>query len=477
MGYAIGRRALVLRETPGTRYGEDGEGIAASRARTWSPEEIDELDGIEGEVALRAAHIHASMQPFFALIARFVEKRGWTRAGHRTPAHWLSYVTSLDLVTCREYVRVARALEELPETAAAMGRGALSYSKARALTRVAKPETEGDLLELAEGVTVAVLERMVRAWRTSSRLEEAERERVRRESRTFSIFPDEDGMYEIRGRVPAEVGAQMMRTLEAASDALYRERSPVPVPPEASAREAAKRRADAVELVFLRAAAAGFGANDPKTLSGTRAERYQVMLHVDPATLAEEGEPGMSELEDGTRVSAETARRVCCDASVVRVTRGPDGEVLDVGRKTRSIPPALRRALEVRDRGCRFPGCGLRFTDGHHVIHWADGGETNPRNLLLLCGFHHTLVHEGGWKVEWWGPGSNRRAGFRDPRGQLHAAVPPKAPELGEDPAGTLIQRNRERGVEPEAFPAGARWEFERDIPDEVLFRATEAAL
>ncbi len=183
----------------------------------------------------------------------------------------------------------------------------------------------------------------------------------------------------------------------------------------------------------------------------------------------------MSELEDGTPASYETSRRVCCDASVVRVTRRSDGEILDVGRKQRTIPPALRRALEVRDRGCRFPGCGLRFTDGHHVVHLADGGETSLGNTILLCGFHHALVHEGGWRVEWWGP--ERRAAFRDPSGQLHVGRPPKPPRLEEDPVTALIERNRRRGADPGPDTAVARWEFERDIPDEVLFRATEAAL
>jgi hypothetical protein len=160
-------------------------------------------------------------------------------------------------------------------------------------------------------------------------------------------------------------------------------------------REAAHRRADAVGLLAERALAFGFGgagrggcgggkdgvadgaAQDPAPpppLSGTRAERYQVLLHVEPATLSAEGDGGRSDLEDGTRVSREASRRLCCDASVVRVTESPDGGILSVGRKTRTIPPALRRALEIRDRGCRFPGCGLRFTDAHHVTHWATAG-------------------------------------------------------------------------------------------------------
>jgi hypothetical protein len=135
--------------------------------------------------------------------------------------------------------------------------------------------------------------------------------------------------------------------------------------------------------------AAGFGGSDREQgrapVSGTRAERYQVVLHVESATLAVGGDPGRSDLEDGTRVSAETSRRLSCDAGLVRITRGADGSILDVGRRTRTITPALRRALDVRDRGCRFPGCGLRFTDAHHLKHWADGGKTSLDNAVLLC--------------------------------------------------------------------------------------------
>ncbi|HZD03721.1 MAG TPA: DUF222 domain-containing protein, partial [Longimicrobiales bacterium] len=277
----------------------------------------------------------------------------------------------------------------------------------------------------------------------------------------------------------------------------------------AAEREAARRRADAVGLLAERALAAGFGGHaaprgaerenegnggrdgsgetseaesgcacgspTPEVpLSGTRAARYQVILHVDSDTLSAKGEPGRSELEDGTRVSAETSRRLACDASLIRLTHGTDGSVLDVGRKTRTIPPALRRALEVRDRGCRFPGCGLRFTEGHHVVHWADGGETSLANALLLCRHHHGLLHEGGWEVHWWSEG---RPLFHDPRGIVHFDGGWRPPPLGGDPVAALVRENRRRGADPDPYTAGARWKRERDIPDEVYFRATEAAL
>ncbi|MDE2985876.1 MAG: DUF222 domain-containing protein, partial [Gemmatimonadota bacterium] len=142
---------------------------------------------------------------------------------------------------------------------------------------------------------------------------------------------------------------------------------------------------------------AGGGSGSGAVGSGSRAERYQVVVHTDAATLSERGETGRSEL-DGVRVSAETSRRMACDAA--RVAMGHrDGEVVSVGRRTRTIPPHIRRALEERDRGCRYPGCASRFTEAHHVKHWADGGETSLANTILLCRRHHRLVHEGGTRM------------------------------------------------------------------------------
>jgi hypothetical protein len=459
----------------------------------------DLVEDLGDEIATLAAHIHAGTERLLTLLAQFDRLRGWEPGGHRSCAHWLSFRAGLDLGTAREHVRVARALEELPETGAAMARGQLSFSQVRALTRVATAETESDLLPLAEGCTTAQLERIVRSWKKGCREDEAEWERERHRSRSLSVFPAEDGMYALTGRLDPEVGALFMRAIEAAADALYRERREVPMDTEGrvrdSSREAARRRADAIGLLAERALAAGLGTvqgtfdgvdpADPP-ISGSRAERYQVVLHVDQDTLAEQGEPGRSELEDGTRVSAETSRRLSCDAGLVRVERGraepasaPSSEsaVLNVGRRTRTIPPALRRALVVRDRGCRFPGCGLRFTGANHVVHWADGGETSLANTLLLCRYHHRLVHEDGWRVEWWGVG---QPAFRDPRGSVHmhgrGRPPPELHCRASGPVANLVRLNRLRGADPDAWTAGARWKREADIPDRVLFGAAEAA-
>ncbi|MGD2123073.1 MAG: DUF222 domain-containing protein, partial [Gemmatimonadota bacterium] len=420
--------------------------LAAAPVSSGPSKGAEALQVLEKKIVTLAARIHAATHRLLTLIAEFDQRQGWKPGGHRSCAHWLSHRTGIDLGTAREKVRTARALVGLPEVSDSMSRGELSFSKVRALTRRATAENEGELLKIAKGVTTAELKRVVRAYPVGKRIDEEARERERFESRKLSVFPDYDGMYVVRGRLPAEVGALLMRAVEAASDILYRaERSRAAgkgqgMSEEEARAEAARRRADALGLLAERVLAAGFGrergegreetegregvegpdgrkapgpgvpeseegrgGGNPKgggadmsvepagespadaTICGTRAERYQVFLHVEAETLKAEGELARSELEDGTRVSPETSRRLSCDCGLVEVRHSAGGEVLNVGRRTRTIPPALRRALEVRDRGCRFPGCGSRFTEGHHVVHWADGGETSLANTLLLC--------------------------------------------------------------------------------------------
>jgi hypothetical protein len=445
---------------------------------TWR-ERPDRVEELSDEIVTLAAHVASATHRLLALILEFDQLRGWERSGHKDCAHWLSVRTGIDRGAAQEKVRAARALARLPLTSQAMSRGELSFSKVRALTRKATPESEAELLELARGSTTEQLERMLRAWETGSRQDEAARERARHEARTLAIFPDDDGGYLLRARLTPEVGALLMRVIEAASAALYRERAVpgVPVDPEQARKEAAQLRADALGLIAERALAAGFGGRPASSesdseadaaaasqashrsrapdashrpgapeapLSGSRADRYQVVLHVDAETLSAGGGIGRSELEDGTRLSAESARRLSCDAALVRVAQKADGTVLHVGRKTRTTPGALRRALEIRDRGCRFPGCGLRFTDAHHVRHWADGGETRLDNCLLLCRHHHRLVHEGGWTI---GFDDQRRPIFYDPRGQMHYEGRWQPPVLPDDAVAALIAENVARGV------------------------------
>ena len=385
-----------------------------------APESDSRIERMD-RVAVLFAEITAATREFLTAVAQSDRHGDWAAEGFGSCAEWLAWRIGITRGTANEKVRAARALEDLPLISEAMARGELSFSKVRAITRAAVPENEAELLQFARAGSAANLERLVRGWKNLSRSDERQAERIRHSRRCFSVFPDEDGMYVVRGRLDAEVGAALMRAVEAASDALFAQASKDGADGRhggearhsREAPEPAQLRADAVGLLAERALAAGFeaGFGDTAPVSGSRAERYQVVLHVEAATLTAEGEPGLSELEDGTRVSAETARRLACDASRVEIshdgmdsTHGStldpaDGSVLDVGRKTRTIPPALRRALDARDRGCRFPGCGLRFTDAHHIVHWADGGETKLHNTVLLCRRHHRRVHEGGYQV------------------------------------------------------------------------------
>jgi hypothetical protein len=482
----------------------------------FSDAEVDELEALEEEILLLAAQLNAGSQRLLTLIAAFDAKGGWKASGHRSCAHWLAFHTGVDVGPAREQVRVARALVALPETSAAMARGELSFSAVQEITRVADRQNETDLVAYARSTTVAELRRLIRSWRRGPRAGELDRERVLHASRRFAVVPDGDGMYVVCGRLTPEVAAVLMRAVEAASDALYRAGDGV---------EPAQRRADALGLLAERALAAGFdapmdeaagfdapmdeaavpaahaishapmgrapaegavcaegvtrpaappccGSGRRTPLSGSRAERYQVVIHVEPETLRADGAGGRSELDDGTRLAAETARRFACDAGVVRVVRGSDGSVLDVGRRTRTIPPALRRALELRDRGCRFPGCGLAFTEAHHIVPWADGGATSLANCVLLCRYHHRLLHEEGFTLRI----IRGRYLFL---GRDGMPVPDKPPTLngGADPLGALLRENRRGGVEPTYRTCTPRYRRAGDIPLAVLLKAAAAAV
>ncbi len=346
---------------------------------------------------------------------------------------------------------MARALGDLPQLAAALARGELSYAKVRALTRVATPETEARLLAVGRAGTAAHVERIVRAWRRVDRQLEAEEAASRHARRGLQVYPDEDGMWMVRGRLEPEVGAVLVRALEAAREALYaRTRAAGEAPVEANPPHG-QQQADALALVAETALHQGL---DP----GTPGERYQVVVHIDAAALADPDAPGQAALEDGARVSAETSRRLACDASRVMMRHDGNGRVLEVGHRTRTIPPALRRALVHRDQGCRFPGCGVRYAQGHHIHHWANGGATTLDNLSLLCRRHHRAVHEEGYQVERDAEGMLR---FSTPGGRQIPEVP-APPAVPPDATGALVAAHRDRGLAIDARTGCPSWLGER---------------
>ncbi len=400
-----------------------------------------DLDQLGDAIAELSAHLEAATARLLDLIREFDARAGWN-TGFRSCATWLSWRVGLDLGAARERVRVARALGTLPLLAQALARGELSYAKVRALTRVATPETEERLLAVGRAGTACHVERIVRGWRRVDRIAEAREARRQHVSRALHVYQDEDGMVTVRGRLTPEAGALLMQALAAAREALYQR-----VDVSAETPTMAQQQADALALLAETALHHGL---DP----GAPGERYQVVVHVDAAVLADPDQPGQSLLEDGARVSAETSRRLACDASWVVMLHGRDGRAVEVAARTRTIPPAIRRALHHRDRGCRFPGCGVRFGQGHHIRHWAQGGPTTLSNLALLCRRHHRAVHEEGYQLDRGPDGALR---FRRPDGQLLPEVPP-ATEAWGDPVQILRARNEGDGLQLHARTAIPGW-------------------
>ena len=475
------------------------------------------LEELEREICQLASHIHAATCRWLRLLAEFDRREGWAAWGCRSCAHWVAWRCGIAPAAAREHVRVARRLEGLPLIARAFGEGRLSYSKVRALTRVGEVAEEEELLELGRHATAAQLERLVRSYR-GVRAVEAQA-RGGRPERWLAWSYDDDGSLLLRGRLPGEEGALVVAAIEAGMDALHADVSaeaPAPVdatPDERVSAEAPAAAGSAVEDRVSADAPAPAGSAVEERVSAeapskaTRGERradallllaeaqlasaaaragdrYQVVVHVDQQSLAaervtegndREGTAGdrRCELDAGVPIAAETARRLACDASIVpMLARG--GRSPDVGRKRRTIPPALQRALTARDRGCRFPGCGARrFVDAHHVRHWADGGPTSMRNLVQLCRHHHRLLHEGGFTVSG-DPGGELR--FHRPDGRRIRACP--RPPRGE-PGGARPRRG-DPHVESRAclsLSAGERMDLDLGVAALLAWTRQEPAL
>ena len=465
-----------------------------------------EDDALAAAVSTLAAHIHAATWRLLALIAEFDRREVWAVQGALSCAHWLSWACGIDTHTAREKVRVARALTELPLLSEALAKGELGYSKVRALTRIATSENEADLLDIGLHGTAQHVEKFVRLHRRAKRAEETARADAQHENRGLTFRHEDDGTVVLYGRFPPEMGARILSALDAAMAAHAAEQpaagwddegsAPQDVPRGTSGEDSssaatttgadarapltAHRSEDAEVLLsdvprgtFIRgpsrtvrrADALAWMAErmfEPGDAPAFAPDRHEIVVHVEAEVLAD-GRAGRCEIEHRTAIAAETARRLCCDAGIVPVVDGPNGEPLSVGRRTRSIPPAVRRALLSRDRGCRFPGCpATHRLHGHHVKHWANGGETSLDNLVLFCPVHHRLVHEGGFDVQRLDDGAFR---FTNPHGLT--IRPPKRPETSSP--DTIVIRNAALGLAIDCETATAHWHGERIDYDHAL--------
>lgn len=449
--------------------------------------------------AYTTVHLNAAEHRVLVLLAEFDRREGWADGSTRSCAPWLGWKCGLDLNTARERVRVARALAGLPRIDAAMARGALSDSKARALTRAATPETEETLLMIALHGTAHHVETVVRGFRRAQQAALLEREARQQANRGLTWHWDDDGTLRMQVCLPADEGAPVLKALQQVLDDEDRAARQAARPADVSAGTSGADRTPPWRAGHVPAQTPETASDDPRrfahvsaetfeasphdpqrfehvcaetsarapaerepapTLSQRRAdalarlaetvlahgeavlsggERQQIVVHVDARTLVAD-RPGRSELDDdGPVLAAETVRRLGCDASLLAIVEDAEGRVLDVGRRTRGIPPAIARALRTRDPCCRFPGCTQhRHVDAHHVEHWAHGGAMKLSNLVLLCRRHHRAVHEGGVAVRLLDDGATL---FVDALGRRIDAAPPTWGE-----SGWIEARHRDAG-------------------------------
>ncbi len=417
---------------------------------------------LENQITELSAHIHAANYRLLELIREYDDSHGWCGLGLNSCAHWLNWKCGLNLGAARQKVRVAHALKNLPKISEVFRRGEISYSKVRALTRVATEMNEDYLLGIARHGTARHVERLVSNYRKVKRNEALELDNQRHVMRQLDWYFDDDDSLVLKGRFTPEQGMLIKKVLESIMDEDFLEQKDVSAEPPVDGLKAcpepiSQRRADA--LVRM---AEGYLSKSGAAHSD---DRYLVHVHTDMETLKADGTGAESEIDEGRNISAETSRRLSCDAGVAHWLENKEGETLSVGRKTRTIPPAIRRALKRRDYGCRFPGCTCsRFVDAHHITHWADGGETSLNNLVLLCRRHHRMVHEDGFGLH---SQVNGQVYFTDPQGQH---LPDTADTGFSGNVFELITENARCGIHVTPETGECRWGGEvMDDNDAIL--------
>ena len=384
---------------------------------------IDDNDQLADEITTLAGQINAANYRFLKLIAEFDKREAWSGSGIRSCAHWLNWQCGIALNSAREKVRVARALDGLIEINKAFEKGELSFSKVRAMTRVATPLNESYLLMIANHGTAQHMEVLVRAYRKVSpqcdadesfshdgsnervneRVADNKKSEHQQDQRKVSCYQDDDGLWHIQALLPAEEGGVLVKVLKELGDRLVadtsqekeeaeKEEKQLCIEPEnvTAVTSFPQRRADALVAIAEHYLATGDG--DAVNLKAS--DRCQLIMHVHTGV----GGSGADAQLDGQWLPPDASRRLACDASLRLVKEDEFGNVLDIGRRSRVISSAMSRALMIRDGGCQFPGCcESRYVDGHHIKHWADGGETKLDNLVTLCRYHHRELHKGNY--------------------------------------------------------------------------------
>lgn len=402
----------------------------------------EDLESLGERIAEQAAHLDAALHRLLEDLRTFDRGGGWHTQGARSCAHWLSWRVGWGLGTAREHLRVADRLADLPLLDDALRRGEISYSKIRAITRVATPENAAALLEIARHCPGHELETVCRKYRSVVRHDADPDPDGDRQRRWVARRDTADGMVRIEAVLHPEEAALVWAALDHSARQQCRESHRVSA--ETSNSAAPFDRADAlVELAqgYLRGDRPDRAPIELVVSVPAETLRRPLAVTTDAVTAPEAPDPcDVACLADGTCISAAAARRLACDCGVVDVAEDEHGVPLSVGRKRRTVPGSMKRALLQRDRTCRFPGCANRlYLEAHHVVHWADGGDTSLRNMVSCCSFHHRYVHEYGCSIELHDDGPH----VLDRRGRriLDAPPPSRPPDLGWE---TILARNAE---------------------------------
>ncbi len=345
-----------------------------------------------------SAHIQAATAKLAQMAADLDDAGDWSREGMRSCAHWLSVNTGCDVWTGAEIVRVGHALAGLPAIRKAFATARLSFDKARAVTKVATAADEDIWLDVSLSASRAQLTRICNAFRRASAVDGEDLTARQHAQRKVRYWWRDDGMMELFATLPPEDGQVVLAAIESVAAArparaTEGEQTP-PEPPSLPALDTfGGRRADALVRICEGWLTGG-------TAQERRLPRRELVVHVDIETLVNGTEGGRCHLEDGPAITVDLARRLGCEADIVAVIER-DGLPIDVGRRRRFASPRQRRALQVRDGICRFPGCSVPASDcrPHHVEFWWLGGPTILCNQISLCEFHHNRLHDGIFRI------------------------------------------------------------------------------
>ena len=500
------------------------------------------IDDLEEEIISLSKHMNQDEYRFLVMVREFDIRQGWRAYQFNNCAEWLNMKCGISPGTAREKVRVALALLDLPQCSEGFAKGELSYSKVRAMTRAANVFNEATLVDYALKATAHQVEEHCRRLRNADRRQSTPDARRAWQARSLKRTCHPDGMMSIYVELPREQGELVMKALEMAmaadagdtADEAYQmyaaagqgdkvnEKAGVAVGQTGNTTNLTNKAgqlhatgkedvmagdtvghtgntADLANKASQTHAAAGKDgqahaaekaavdkAGQADGSSQAKSDNYQVVVHVDAAALQDKG--GKSDLP------VESVRRIACDADLVAVTRDAKGNLLNLGRKHRVVSPQLKRALLARDKCCTYPSYSHeQFLEAHHVMHWADGGETSLDNTRLICNRHHRLLHEGGFTIhknfagEWYfktaegkvlpeAPmykpveyDSSRDEILEDPNKVKEPRVLPEAPMY--KPEGYDSSRDAPEVKEPRALPESPMYKPEgydasRDAPE-----------